>query len=185
MTEFRIETPRLFLRPIAVNDSVAILEYRSDAEINRFQGWIPECPEDVQNFIEHRISPEINRAGTWFQMVIIRKDSRELIGDLGIHFPEEQPLHVELGITLSKHQQGQGFAAEVLGEVVSYLFLKLEKQKIIVSIDPRNQPSMKLFERLGFVQEALYEKSLFLNGEWVDDLVMGLQRRNWKQAEVK
>lgn len=185
MTEFRIETSRLFLRPMALNDSASILKYRSDAETNRFQGWIPECLEDVLNFIEHRISPEINQPGTWFQMVIIRKDSRELIGDLGIYFPDEQSLHVELGITLSKHQQGQGFAAEALREVVSYLFLKLEKQKIIASIDPQNQPSIKLFERLGFEKEAFYEKSLFLNGEWVDDLVMGLQRRNWKQAEVK
>lgn len=179
MTEIRIETPRLFLRPIALNDSASILKYRSDAETNRFQGWIPECLEDVQNFIVHRISPEINQPGTWFQMVIIRKDNGELIGDLGIHFPEEQPLHVELGITLSKHQHGQGFAAEALNEVISHLFLKLEKQKIVVSIDPRNRPSIKLFERLGFVQEAFYEKSLFLNGEWADDLVMGVMRRNW------
>lgn len=185
MSEIKLETSRLVLRPIALDDSIAILKYRSNAEINRFQGWIPAKIEDVNHFIIHRVSPEMNRPGTWFQLVIIRKDNTELIGDLGIHFPEEQPLHVELGITLSKHQQGQGFAAEALREVISYLFLKLEKQKIVASIDPRNQPSIKLFERLGFIQEALHEKSLFINGEWVDDLVMELQPRNWKEAEVK
>jgi Acetyltransferases, including N-acetylases of ribosomal proteins len=174
MGQIQIETPRLFLRPIELNDSAAILKYRSDAVANQFQGWIPSTVEDVHHFINHRVSPEIDRAGTWFQMVIIRKDSDELIGDMGIHFHEEQPYQVELGITLNKHQQGQGFAAEALREVIRYLFLKLAKQKIVVSIDPRNRPSRKLFERLGFVQEALYEKSFFLNGEWVDDLVMGL-----------
>lgn len=178
MSEIQLETPRLLLRKMVLSDSDSVLRYRSDAEVNQYQGWIPEDLEDVHSFIMHRISPEINQLGTWFQMVIILKDCGDLIGDLGIHFPDEQPLHVELGITLSKHQQGQGFAAEALKEVISYLFLKLKKQKVVVSIDPRNKSSVKLFERLGFVQEALHEKSLFLNGEWVDDLVMGLMRRN-------
>jgi len=159
-----------------LSDSDSVLKYRSDAETNCYQGWIPENLEDVHSFIKHRISPEVNLPDTWFQMVIIRKDNSNLIGDLGIHFPAGLSFIVELGITLSKHQQGQGFANEALKEVISYLFLKLEKQNIVVSIDPRNRPSIKLFERLGFVREALYEKSLFLNGEWVDDLVMGREK---------
>jgi RimJ/RimL family protein N-acetyltransferase len=171
MSQIQLETARLVLRPIALNDSVAILKYRSDAEINRFQGWIPATIDDVNHFINHRVSPELNRPGTWFQMVIIRKDSGDLIGDIGIHFLDEVSSPVELGITLAKAQHQQGFATEALKKVISYLFLKLGKQKIVASIDPRNELSIKLFERLGFEKEALYEKSLFLNGEWVDDLV--------------
>jgi len=183
MDQIRIETPRLFLRPIELTDSAAILKYKSDREANQFQGWIPSTLEDVHYFINHRVSPEIDQPGTWFQMVIARKNSGELIGDIGIHFPEEQPSHVELGITLDKAQQGQGFASEALREVISYLFLKLDKLKIIASIDPRNESSIKLFQRLGFVQEALYEKSLFLNGEWVDDWVMGLAKDELNSAK--
>lgn len=182
MPEF--ETARLFLKPMCIADAKAVFGYRSDAENNKFQGWIPECLEDVQNFIGHRISPEINQPGTWFQMVIVRKDSGKLIGDLGLHFQEQQPLHVELGITLCKYQQRQGFAAEALNEIIRYLFLNLGKQKITASIDPRNQPSIKLFERLGFVHETLNEKSLFLNGEWVDDLVMSLQQKRDQNSEI-
>lgn len=179
MSEIRLETSRLVLRPMALSDSVAVLEYRSHAEINRFQGWIPKCIEDVHYFIKHRISPEFNRPGTWFQMVIVRKDNGELIGDLGIHFTEEQSSQVELGVTLAKAQHRQGFATEALKEVIDHLFLKIGKRKIVVSIDPRNESSIKLFQRLGFEQEALVEKSYLLNGEWVDDLVYAVLKDEW------
>ena len=179
MSDILLETSRLFLRPIELSDSFAILKYRGDAEVNKYQGWIPKTMEDVSDFINHRVCRQINQFGTWFQFVIIRKDSGILIGDIGIHFLAEQPFLAEIGITLDREQQRKGFAREALTEVINYLFLKLDKQKLIASIDPRNESSVKLFERLGFKKEAFYEKSLFLNGEWVDDLVYGLQQQDW------
>lgn len=175
MAEIQLETSRLFLRPIELSDSPVILKYRSDAEANKYQGWVPKNLEDVHDFICHRVCRQINQAGSWFQLGIIRKDSGELIGDIGIHFLAEEPFCTELGITVDQEHWNKGFANEALSEVITFLFLRLGKQKIIVSIDPRNKPSIKLFERLGFVQESYTEKSFFLNGEWVDDLVMGLQ----------
>lgn len=176
MTEIELETRRLLLRPVEPTDSEAVFNYRSDAEINKYQGWIPKSEEDVQNFINHRVCPQIDMAGTWFQLVIIQKDASSVIGDIGIHFDAEDHSLAELGITLDWRHQGKGYAREALTVIIDYLFQKLHKQKLVASIDPRNASSIRLFERLGFEKEALYEKSLFLNGEWVDDLVMGLQR---------
>lgn len=175
MTEIELETRRLLLRPIKPTDSEAVFNYRSDAEINKYQGWIPKSGEDVRDFINHRICKQINVAGTWFQLVIIQKNVCSVIGDIGIHFDAEDHSLAELGITLDWRHQGKGYAREALTVIIDYLFQKLHKQKLVASIDPRNASSIKLFERLGFEKEAFYAKSLFLNGEWVDDLVMGLQ----------
>jgi len=37
-----IETSRLIIKPISIEDKNAVFEYRSDAETNKYQGWIPK-----------------------------------------------------------------------------------------------------------------------------------------------
>lgn len=179
MAEFQLETSRLFLRPIRLSDSRAVLEYRSDTEANRYQGWIPKNLDDVHDFICRRVCRRINQSGTWFQLVIIRKDSGELIGDIGLHFLETDDLQVELGCTLSKAHHGKGYAFEAVKEIVNYSFRHLGKHRIVVSIDSRNQPSIRLIERLGFRKKGLVKENSELNSEWTDDLVYAVLKEEW------
>jgi RimJ/RimL family protein N-acetyltransferase len=175
----QIFSDRLIIRPIQMNDADSIFVYRSDAVINQYQGWIPATICDVQDFIRNKVSSEINLPGTWFQFVIIKTDNDELIGDIGVHFLNPDPFQVEIGCTLNKKHHGKGYAAEALTETINYLFDALNKHRISASIDPRNLPSIRLFERLGFRKEAHFKKSLFLNGEWADDLVYAILKSEW------
>lgn len=167
---------RLIIRRIQPEDASAIFEYRSDSDMNKYQGWIPATINDVHHFIANKISPEINLPGTWVQFAIVKKDDHKLIGDIGVHFLTVDEFQVELGCTLNKNYQGKGYATEALKATIGYVFERLGKRRIIASIDPRNQPSIKLFERLGFRKEAHFRESLLLNGEWVDDLVYALPK---------
>lgn len=176
-TDLLIQSERLILRPIKAEDAEAIFGYRSNATINQFQGWIPKTIDDVHDFIRNRISPVIDQPGTWFQLAIIRKDTGELIGDVGIHFLE--PEQVEIGCTLNFAQQKNGFATEALKETLNFLFQRLNKHRIIASIDPRNESSIKLVERLGLRKEAHFRKSLWINYEWADDLVYAVLKEDW------
>ncbi len=173
--EFRTE--RLVLRPVEAQDAEAIFKYRSDSETNKYQGWIPETIEEVDSFMK-KISPEINIADTWFQFVIIDNENSDIIGDLGIHFLDDE--QAELGCTLEKKKHGKGYATEALKLAMDYLFNKLNKHRIIGSIDPQNLKSIGLVERLGFRKEAHFKESLFINGEWVDDIVYAILRKEWK-----
>jgi len=179
----QLETERLLLRPIELTDAEAILSYRSDAETNKYQGWIPTSIADVNYFIHYKVSQEINLPGTWLQFVIIHKESNEIIGDIGVHFLSADTYQVELGCTLSKTYHGKGFAGEALRVMINYLFNTLDKRRIMASIDPRNDSSIKLYERLGFRKEAHFRESIYLNGEWVDDLVYALLKKEWKNSQ--
>ena len=172
-----IESKRTLLRPIAESDKEAVFAYRSDAETNKYQGWIPKSLDEVKDFIS-RNPAKFNQADTWFQLVIIDQESDRLIGDVGIHFIDEQ--QVEIGCTLAKDIQGKGFATEALQAVINYLFKKLNKHRIIGSIDPLNTNSIGLLERLGFRKEAHFKQSLLINGEWVDDIIYAILKREWK-----
>lgn len=168
-----IETDRLQLRPININDKQAMWSYRSDAEANKYQGWIPKTLADVEEFIG-KLAPTFNQSQTWFQLAVIEKETGLLIGDIGIHFMGNENLQVELGYTIAKEKQGFGFATEALKSVIYFLFQTLKKHRITASADPRNIPSIKVLEKLGFRKEAHFIESYYQDGKWLDDALYAL-----------
>ncbi len=177
----KIETNRLTLRPIQIEDYKALFEYRKDHETNKYQGWIPTKKEDAIAYIE-RTSEEIDIAGTWFQLAIIEKDSGEMIGDLGIHFVKSSNKHVEIGITLNKKFHSKGYATEALRRTIDYVFSDLNKHRISASIDPDNKKSAHLLERVGMRKEAHFKESLLINGEWCDDIIYAILKSEWPKS---
>jgi len=173
-----LETERLLIRDIILDDKLAIFNYRSDAEANKFQSWIPKTLEDVEQFIE-RNNKEINQPESWYQVLITEKDTKAVIGDIGIHFFGAENLQTELGITLNKDFQGRGYASEALKGVINFLFSDLKKHRIMASVDPENIDSLKLMERIGFRKEGHFVKSLFWKNNWTDDVIYALLREEW------
>ncbi len=175
----RIITERLLLRSLRLDDAFALFNYRYDALANQYQGWIPKTLSDALNFINTGISPTIDIAGTWYQVAMIRQDEKKLIGDIGIHFFDPLKYQVEIGFTVDKNEQGRGYATEALTALIDYLFNELNKHRIVASIDPRNEKSIALVTRLGFRKEAHFKQSLYINGEWTDDLIYALLKQEW------
>lgn len=173
-------TERLIIRPINSDDKNEVFEYRSDTETNKYQGWIPKTIKDVETFIG-KVSKHINSPQTWFQVVIIENETQKIIGDIGMHFFDNENKQVEIGCTLHKDFQNKGYATESLKKVIDYLFDDLKKHRIITSIDPDNKNSVRLVERIGFRKEAHFVESLFLNGQWVDDLIYALIEKDWEK----
>ncbi len=174
----QLETKRLLIRPVTIDDKNEIFYYRRDKETNKYQGWIPDTLEDVEVFIQ-KTSAQINEPNTWFQMVIVDKETQRIVGDIGIHFIDNENKQVEIGCTLNKDFQNKGFATESLKKVIDYLFNDLNKHRIIASIDPSNTNSIRLVERIGFRKEAHFVESLLINGKWVDDLIYALLEKDW------
>ncbi len=171
---FILPTMRLYLRPIRISDAEAIFEYKSNKEVNKFQGFIPKTVSEVEFFIKNKTARELNIENTWFQFVIICDGNNEIIGDVGVHFLEGGNNQVEFGITLRADYQQYGYAKEAMQTVFCFLFRDLKKHRITASVDPRNIPSIKLLESLKMRKEAYFKKSLFIENEWVDDIIYAI-----------
>jgi len=185
MNIMELNTQRLYLRPIQKSDAEPVFHYRSDSFTNKYQGWIPTTIDDVLDFIKNRVSSEIDIKDTWYQLVILIKESNELIGDVGLHFFDTENKQVEIGCTIAEKHQRLGYAAEAMNETIDFLFAKLNKHRIIASIDPRNISSIKLVEKLGLRPEAHFRESIFINGVWVDDLIYAILKKEWKEKQTK
>lgn len=168
-----IKTSRLLIRPIETNDLQDLFNYRSNKIANQYQGWIPETLHDAESFIAKN-PRQFNLPETWFQLAIVEEKSKNMIGDIGLHFMDTANAQVEIGCTLCVASQKQGFATEALRAVILHLFQKLNKHRIIASVDPANISSIHLLKRLGFRKEAHFKESLLVNNQWVDDVIYAL-----------
>ena len=171
-----IQTKRLLLRPLTLADAEAFFRYRSLPEVCRFQSFQPKTALEIEAFLRANESTPPNTPGTWQQLAVCLQNGT-LIGDIGLHTLDEYQL--ELGYTLAPVHQHKGYAAEAVAAVLRQAFTVWKKHRVTASIDPANEASTRLLERLGFVPEAHFRKSYQLNGEWVDDCVYALLREDW------
>jgi RimJ/RimL family protein N-acetyltransferase len=179
LDELNISSERLILRDIKLTDAKDMHGYRSDPNICDFQNWKPQTLGEVEDFILNKIAKEFNTPNTWYQIGIFIKGCGEIIGDIGVHFLEEDNLQVEIGYTLSTGYQGKGYASEAVTALINFLFKNLNKHRITASVDPRNMKSIALLERIGMRKEAHFKKSIWFNDEWTDDIIYAILREEW------
>ncbi len=180
-----VVTERLLLRRLRPDDAETMFAYRSDPEIMRYQGWDPESLAGVREFIADNAREEPFAPGSWRQFAIAVRSTGELAGDCGVHVPYDKPEQAEFGITVAPAFQRQGYAAEALRALLRLTFDTLGKHRVFASVDPRNAPSIALFERAGFRKEAHHVESLWLMGEWVDDVIVAMLAREWRAYVAK
>ena len=179
----KLETKRLILEKLEMKHVEAFYFYRSDAETNKYQGWIPYAMEDCQHFIKNKLAKEFNKTGTWYQFAIVLKDSNKMIGDFGVHFLDGDIHQVEIGCTINKKYHRKAYAKEALTAIVNHLFRDFKKHRITASIDPNNTASIRLMEKLGFRKEAHFKESILINDKWVDDVVYAILCKEWLAAD--
>lgn len=142
-------TNRLTLRRFIGTDLEQFLAYRQDADIARFQGWSMLSENEARAFIREMNLATMGVPGDWFQVAIAEKQSNMLVGDIGLCVLEQEPTTVELGFTLARAEQGQGYAQEAVHALIEVLFTQEQVSKIIGITDTRNKPSINLLTRLG------------------------------------
>ncbi|MEP7043934.1 MAG: GNAT family protein [Dokdonella sp.] len=177
-----IETQRLRLDALRPDDAAALFEYRGDAEVARYQGWQPLSVDDAAAFIAEQSNRAFGSADSWCQLAIRSRETDELVGDFGVHFPASKNDPIEFGLSLKPAQQGRGYAREVMTAAIDLAFRTWGYRRLVGSVDPRNAASMALCRSLGLRQEAHHVESYRFRAEWVDDVIFALLAREWPIA---
>ncbi len=173
-------TARLRIDALRPADAGALFAYRADPAVARYQGW---CPADVTAAREFIVAQPLQPGHGWFQRAIRLREDGQLIGDLGVDLPEDARDSVGFGISIAPAGQGHGYASEAVRAVFEQVFGPFGRHRIHASVDPRNLACMALLCGLGMRQEAHHRESLWLQGEWVDDVIFALLAREWQATE--
>jgi RimJ/RimL family protein N-acetyltransferase len=178
-----LTTARLKLRPFMEGDAAPLFRIFSDGEVVRF--WSVGAWTEVaqaEAMIEEAMAAY--REGGLCRYAIVLADTGELIGICNLRGFFEQNRRCELGYALGSAFWGRGYALEALEALLGHAFARLDMNRIEADIDPRNEASKRLLERLGFRQEGYMPERWIVHGEKADTAFYGLLRRYWDERAL-
>ena len=82
----------------------------------------------------------------------------------------------EVGYILHPAAWGQGYAREALETAIAHVFAHFDVPALIADVDPRNEASLNLLARLGFVETGREERTIEVGGVWCDSVYLSLER---------
>jgi ribosomal-protein-alanine N-acetyltransferase len=171
------ETERLILRDMTSNDVDFILEHFSQNEINRYSSSDNIVSlEEAQEYYEKYFAATHS---TRFRVGIELKETRELIGTIGLHKLSKKDLCAELGYDLSQKYWGQGLMNEALKPIIRFGFGVMKLNRIEATTNAENERSIKLLEKNGFIREGVMRKKYHYKGKFQDDVMYSLLKDEW------
>ena len=135
-----LETKRLILRKMTVNDLDELLRIFSDPRVMQSFGGILFDRAMMEEWIRKNMDHQ-DRYGHGIFSVILKKNG-ELVGDCGLeHMEVDGSREVELGYDFQSDYWGQGLATEAAAAVRDYAFGHLGLKRLISLIRPDNVAS--------------------------------------------
>lgn len=161
---FKLETPRLILRELTVNDANSFYQLNLNPEVIKYTGDPPFASvEESKEFLLHYKEYQNHGFGRW---AVITKENNQFIGWCGLKYHKEG--YVDLGFRFFQDKWGKGYATESAKACINYAQSSLNLPELIGRVMPSNIASVRVLEKLGFtffktgacngVENALYYK---------------------------
>ena len=163
------------IRPWAPGDLDDLVEAANNIEIAKNmtdQFPFPYTPEKGRQFIAFATSE------TPYRIMAIEVGGKAA-GGIGLH-PQTDiySKNAELGYWLAQPHWGKGIISRAIRQMVDYGFKTWDIDRIFARPFGANTGSQKALEKAGFVLEGRFEKTLFKNGEYLDELIYAIRRSN-------
>ncbi|MER1999838.1 MAG: GNAT family protein [Lysinibacillus sp.] len=177
-----LETERLILRKVSLEDVEDMYLYCSDEDVARDITWnAHKTITDTKSFIESILKQYENKqVAPWG---IEYKENGRLIGN--IDFVWWQPNHqtAEIAYVLSKEYWGKGLITEAVKEIIRFGFNEMDLVRIQARCFVENIGSYRVLEKSGMQFEGIIRKGLFVKGEHQDLKVYSIIREDLKKPD--
>lgn len=156
-----IETERLFLRKITMDDAPDIFEYAHVPEVSEFLLWYPH--QTIQDSIEFiKFAEEKFTNDEWMIFGIELKEKRKLIGTIDIRGWKGVNNCTETGYVISNEYWNKGITTEALRSVIKFSFDELQLNRMETHCEEENIGSWKVMEKCGMKYEGTLREKVFV-----------------------
>lgn len=159
----RLQTDRLSLRPLRLDDAADMFEYASAPEVSRFLSWYPHG-----NIAETR---------SWIASKLARPEAEDLL--LGVELREPRKLigavrayrfdglsgSCEISYALNPLYQGRGYMGEALRSLTGLCFERMGVSRIVACVDGENAALAHAARRLGMARVPGEDSVASIKGE--------------------
>lgn len=192
-----IETLRLKLRPVNMEDAEDIFEYAQDEDTGPRAGWPPHKTIDTTKKV---INMWLDPNHTEEVFAIVEKKDSKIIGTIGItdlnknlkdnlntfaiDLIKKGKSVYETGFTLSKAYWGKGFGTEALSGMLGYLFEKRNVDVAMATHYDANIASMKVQEKNNMKVLGSYERDKsWYNTDCKTMIVRAITKNEWQKMK--
>lgn len=177
-----LQTLRLLMRPLALDDAPRIFAIHSDPPTLEY--WGHDVFKDIDQAEELvRGNMEWVESGQAVYWAVEDRTTGGLIGTATLFKFDDQNRHAEVGYILDRAYWGRGLMSEVLGTMIDHAFNALDLHRLEADTDPRNAPSNALLEKFGFRREGYFRERWWVHGQWLDSLMFGLLRSEYRPPQ--
>ena len=162
------------LRPWTFDDVDSLVKYADNPKIaaNLTDAFpSPYLWENGEAFIQMALSHDP------VQIFAIEVNG-EAAGGIGLHPQADiHCMNMELGYWLAEGYWGKGIITSAVKQMVDYGFNTFEVERIFARPFGTSIGSQRVLEKAGFILEGRFEKTLYKNGEYLDELIYAVRRK--------
>lgn len=111
----------------------------------------------------------------------------KLIGSIGLHpWHNRRAGSVYLGVGIyDPAYLGKGYGRDAINVMLDWCFRIQNYRRVGLSTDTTNERALHAYRACGFVEEGRRRQHEYVNGEYVDEVLMGLLRRDWEARQAQ
>ncbi len=162
-----LQTDRLILRKMTLDDAQDIFEYAKDEEISKWVTWpAHKSIDDTIQFINFVLDGYKKNKHIGF--VAERKEDKKVIGTIGFATFFVDHDKAEIGYTFGAKYWGKGYATEAAKKIIEFGFNELDLNRIQAHVFIPNEASKKVLKKIGMKFEGILKQAFKKNGKYLD-----------------
>lgn len=169
------DMPSYIIREAQPEDAATIITYFRHIFAEPGINLITEVDEFSPTIeSEARIIREMGRAEN--SLFLVAESDGRIIGQLTLEGGKRRNVRhtATLGITVAREWRDQGIGRELMEQAIHWARSGGILRRIELHVFARNERAIHLYESCGFFQEGRRRQCVIRDGEYLDDLVMGL-----------
>ncbi len=176
---------RVRLRALSKADLPAFVDWLNDADVRRnLTLYQPVSMEQEERWFlqtlalpvdEQPLSIEAKRGADW-----------QLVGNIGFMNLDTHARSAEIGLFIGiKDLWDKGLGGEAMRLMLAHGFQTLNLNRIYLCVYESNLRGVRCYEKAGFQLEGRLREARFLEGRYIDILMMSILKSEWTKEQLR
>jgi RimJ/RimL family protein N-acetyltransferase len=171
----------IYLRGATPDDAQVCAAWFNDEEVNRYliTGRRPNTVENSRKFLRRAMISDRDLV-----FAIIERKSGRHIGNTGLHRIDYIFRSAAFGLVIGVREcWRRGYGTEATGLVTDYAFSRLNLHRVELEVAAENPGARRVYERVGYKVEGTRREAFYVNGRYIDSVLMSILRPEWEATK--
>ncbi|MFW9924887.1 MAG: GNAT family N-acetyltransferase [Candidatus Thorarchaeota archaeon] len=172
---------KVTLRQFELTDLNDIAKYWNTISLRRELGTVvPKSLQDLEEWIRNTWVEK--QAGRGYFFAIVDKKTKELLGYCSLKNVRNINRSATVTIAIfDERNRGKGFGTDAMKVLLLVGFGYLNFHRIGLNVFETNSQAIKVYEKVGFKKVGLQRETDFIDGKYVNDVIMDILEDEWRQ----